>query len=183
VKNDAIRGLSLVLTIALSGILTGFSNEPANGSGMQQQLIGSWDLASRTTRLDSGQTVTDPTLGEQPSGVLIYDATGHMAAQLSRKARTVEMLGEDCRQIASVQTAPNTANTILGYDAYFGTYTVDTKQSVVTHHVKSALWPGNVGKDIQRAFVLRGDELTISFKTTNEQGQAVTRTLIWHRLR
>lgn len=155
----------------------------ATEASVQEQLVGSWKLVSRVSHLASGEVLADPTLGATPSGILIYDASGHVAAQLSRQGRTMDIFKDECPEITALKTAPNTANTVFGYDAYFGTYTIHEKEGFVTHHVESALWPGNMGKSINRDFKIDGDKLTISFKTTAEDGRAVTRTLIWHKLR
>ena len=84
---------------------------------------------------------------------------------------------------ASTRGTPDTAQTILGYDAYFGTSRVNERQGIVTHHLDAALFPGDIGKDIQRHFTISGDRLTISFNTTTRDGVQVTRTLIWERMR
>ncbi|GAC1454413.1 MAG: hypothetical protein PVSMB6_10090 [Steroidobacteraceae bacterium] len=118
-----------------------------------------------------------------PTGVLIYDRFGHVAAQLSRPGRTVEALADECRAAEKVKGTRDTAQTILGYDAYFGTFTVDAKAGVVTHHLESALFPGDVGKDIKRNFSVSGDTLTIKFRTTIADGTPVVRTLLWKRMK
>src|SRR5260221_14768473 len=83
----------------------------------------------------------------------------------------------------NVKGTNDTAQTILGYDAYFGTYTVDAKAGVVTHHLESALFPGDIGKDIKRNFSISGDTLTIRFHTTTAEGTPVIRTLVWARMK
>jgi hypothetical protein len=93
------------------------------------------------------------------------------------------MLAEECRDAQQVRGTPDTAQTILGYDAYFGTCTLDAKAGVVTHHLQSALFPGDIGKSIRREFKLDGDALTISFHTTLRDGTPVTRTLLWRRMK
>jgi hypothetical protein len=147
---------------------------------VKDRLVGTWKLVSRESHLASGGIIPDPTLGASPMGVLIYDSAGHVAAQLSRQGRTMDIFKEECAEISALKTSPNTANTVFGYDAYFGTYTVHEEEGYVVHHLESALWPGNMGKDIKRSFKLEGNELTITFSTTQD-GKAVTRTLIWHR--
>jgi hypothetical protein len=116
-------------------------------------------------------------------GFLVYDASGHVAAQLSRRGRTVEMLAEECKIAASTKGTPNTAQTILGYDAYFGTFTLHEQEGFITHHLESALFPADIGKDINRNFKLSGDRLTLSFDTTTQESAPITRTLIWERLK
>src|SRR6202035_2542242 len=61
------------------------------------QIVGGWRLVSRVTTTPDGKVVVDAGLSATPSGVLIYDHAGHVAAQLSRPGRTVEMLESECR--------------------------------------------------------------------------------------
>jgi hypothetical protein len=70
-----------------------------------------------------------------------------------------------------------------GYDAYFGTYTLNEKEGIVTHHLEAAIWPGDIGKDIDRHFRISGDRLTVTFNTTTKEGVKVTRILVWERMR
>jgi hypothetical protein len=187
-RGNSLRQAAVYLAMAASlglfaGRVSGVHAQAKTTASVTEQLVGSWKLMSRVSKLASGEVSVDPGLGAKPSGVLIYDASGHMAAQLSRQGRTIDMLKEECGAMAAVNTSPNTANTILGYDAYFGTYTIHEKEGFVTHHVEAALWPGNHGTDINRSFTLKGDELSITFKTTTQDGQPVTRTLVWQRIR
>jgi hypothetical protein len=148
-----------------------------------EQLAGGWRLVSRVTIGPDGKALVDPGLSPTPSGVLIYDRFGHVAAQLSRPGRTVEMLADECRAAQKIKGTNDTAQTVLGYDAYFGTYTVDEKAGVVTHHLESALFPGDIGKSIKRNFLVSGDTLTIKFRTTLADGTPVERTLVWARMK
>lgn len=150
---------------------------------VREQLAGSWSLASRVSTLANGEVLPDRGLATTPKGLLIYDRTGHVAAQLSRQGRTVEMIGEECNEAAKIRGTNDTAQTVLGYDAYFGTFTVNEKEGFVVHHLESALFPGDVGKDIKRNFTISGDTLTIKFNTTTADGKPVTRTLVWERLK
>jgi len=172
--------LGLVIAI-LGGHGDGGRHLNAQSAAVSTQIVGTWKLVSRESKLANGSVVIDPALGATPSGVLIYDSFGHVAAQLSRQGRTMDIFKDECAAITAVKTSPNTANTVFGYDAYFGTYTVHAKERFVTHHLESALWPGNQGKDINRSFKLDGDTLTITFTTTTQEAQDVTRTLVWRR--
>ena len=93
------------------------------------------------------------------------------------------MLTDECREAEKVKGTDDTSQTILGYDAYFGTYTVNAKKGIVTHHLEGALFPGDIGKNITRRFSISGDTLTISFNTTQRDGTPVTRTLRWVRMK
>jgi hypothetical protein len=127
------------------------------GTSVRTQLIGSWRLVSRQSRRANGELEPDPGLSTVPLGILIYDQSGHVAAQLSRRDRTVAIIGEEC------QTAVTTG--------------------IVTHHLEAALFPEDIGKDIGRHFTISGDKLTISFNTITRDGVKVTRTVIWERMK
>ena len=160
-----------------------FTDAEAAPQRVLEQLVGGWSLVSRVTTAVDGKVLTDSGLSATPKGLLIYDRTGHVAAQLSRQGRTVEMLADECREAQKVKGTEDTAQTILGYDAYFGTYTVNEKEGIVTHRLESALFPGDIGKSIARGFTISGDTLTIKFNTTLGDGTPVTRTLVWARLK
>ena len=163
--------------------VAGAQQPKAEASSVRAQLIGSWRLVSRQSKRTSGEIEADPGLATVPLGVLIYDQSGHVAAQLSRRDRTVAMIGEECQAAANTKGTPDTAQTILGYDAYFGTYTINEQEHIVTHHLEAALFPGDIGKSIDRHFAISGDQLTISFNTTTKDGVKVTRTLVWERMK
>ena len=173
--------------LVVSGLmlLIGYAMLPLHGnaaSGSAMKLVGSWRLVSRVTTGTDGRVLADAGLSATPSGILIYDPSGHVAAQLSRPGRTIAMLTDECQDVQQVKGTPDTAQTLFGYDAYFGTYTVNVKDGIVTHHLDSALFPGDIGKSITRRFMLDGDSLKISFNTTLRDGTPVTRTLIWQRM-
>ena len=172
-----------LLVLGPASVLAGDQPKNPTASSISDQLVGSWRLVSRVTTAANGKTLVDPGLSATPKGLLIYDRSGHVAAQLSRPGRTVEGLAEECRAAQQVKGTNDTAQTILGYDAYFGTFTVDAKAGVVTHHLQSALFPDDVGKDIKRNFSVSGDSLTIKCNTTTADGTPVTRTLLWTRMK
>jgi hypothetical protein len=153
------------------------------GTSVRTQLIGSWRFVSRQSRRANGELEPDPGLSTIPLGILIYDQSGHVAAQLSRRDRTVAIIGEECQTAVTTKGTPDNSQTILGYDAYFGTYKIDEQAGIVTHHLEAALFPEDIGKDIGRHFTISGDKLTISFNTITRDGVKVTRTVIWERMK
>lgn len=177
-------GAVLVLICNFATAQTTSAREPtASASSVRAELIGSWRLVSRQSRKANGEIELDRGLSETPLGILIYDQSGHVAAQLSRRDRTVAMLPEECQTAATTKGTPDTAQTILGYDAYFGTYRINEHDGTVIHHLEAALFPGDIGKDIQRHFTISGDQLKITFDTTTRDGVKVTRSLIWQRMK
>ena len=177
--------LTTVLLIAsgFGAAQTAVTKEAANSTAsVRAQLIGSWRLVSRQSRRANGELEADAGLSSTPLGILIYDQSGHVAAQLSRRDRTLAMLQDECQAAITTKGTPDTAQTILGYDAYFGTYKINETDGTVIHHLEAALFPGDIGKDIERHFTLSGDQLTITFNTTTREGVKVTRILVWQRM-
>jgi hypothetical protein len=148
----------------------------ADISGSARQLVGSWRLISRVVTLEDGTPLQDPGLGKTPSGYLIYDSSGHMAAQLMRPDRPMAI---DCG--ASSPAPRENSQSVNGYDAYFGTYTIDETRHTVTHHLEGALVAADVGKHLSREFQVSGDKLTVIVRTNSPKEKQV-RTLTWERL-
>jgi len=138
-------------------------------------LPGTWQLVSRVDVDDAGREVPEPSLGRDPVALLIYDRSGHFAAQFMKRDRSgpAAVLGA---------AGPNNTRAMGGYDAYFGSYTVDDETSSVTQRLEGALTNENVGLVLTRGMTVSGDRLTIALGTTSASGTAVTRTLIWRRV-
>jgi Lipocalin-like domain len=139
-------------------------------------LVGTWELISRVDRDSTGGPVVEPSLGSNPKGYLIYDATGHVAVQLMARDRS----GSPCTVTAAAQ-ANNLAH-IGGYDAYFGRYEADQRTGTVTHILDGALSQSDIGRRLTRQYRLAGDTLTIWFWPGGTDHR-ITRTLVWHRVR
>ena len=139
-------------------------------------MLGAWDLRSRTVTRPGGEAIADPILGAQPIGRLFYDASGRMGLQMMRQGRPQAITVPD-----DAEQAKN-ARIVLGYDSYFGTYTVDETTGTVTHHVEASLFPEDLGKDFTRRFRVEGDTFELSF-TSPAEGSAITRTLVFQRAR
>ena len=138
-------------------------------------LPGTWLLESRIDVTASGERRVEPSLGEDPVALLIYDRSGHFAAQFMKRDRSV-VVSED------VIGATNNTRAQAGYDAYFGTYTVDDTASTVTQRLLGSLSPENVDSVLTREMHVRGDELVIRLHTSAADAVAVARTLRWRRV-
>ena len=142
---------------------------------LSSELPGTWLLQSRIDVTRDGKRHADPLLGDDPVALLIYDRTGHFAAQFMKRDRTA------VTQVAR-SSAMNNTQAEGGYDAYFGTYTVDDSTGTVTQRLMGSLSPANVGMVLTRAMEVRGDILSITLETTAADGTPVIRTLTWRRL-
>jgi hypothetical protein len=173
VKSDGrifAMGLILLVSCTLSGCA---STHGKNGA--REQIVGAWRLESRTVRKANGEILLDPVLGTQPIGRLFYDASGIMMLQMMRPGRA---------QSIGVPSNPEDAKNpriVLGYDAYFGSFTVNEVEGTITHHVEGSLFPEDLGKDFTRLFKVEGDTFTLSFTSKSPDGAEVTRTLVFRR--
>jgi len=138
-------------------------------------LPGTWRLVSRIDTTASGERRAEPALGEDPIALLIYDRNGHFAAQFMRRDRSVEVPD-------GPSGAANNSRAQGGYDAYFGTYTVDDAQGTVTQRLLGALSREHVGAVLTRAMQVQGDTLIIKLETNAADGTSVVRTLTWHKV-
>ena len=131
----------------------GFSTrEPVAGipefAGDANRLVGTWRLVSITgSKLDQYR-------GERPTGFLYYDEKGHMAVQIMPSRKRSAYAGE-------MPTAEEARDALLGYTAYFGTYSVDEKKRVITHHRMGNVNPGGLGDFVRRYEFLSDDKIVL----------------------
>jgi hypothetical protein len=149
---------------------------------LSKLLVGTWELLSRVDRTPAGERRREPSLGDDPIALLYYDRTGHFAAQFMKRNRTADGPAASGPPVASGSSAaPNNSRAQGGYDAYFGTYTVDDGRGTVTQRLVGALSVENVGQVLTREMSVEGDRLTIALETIAGDGEPVTRTLVWRR--
>jgi len=142
---------------------------------LSRLLPGTWKLESRIDVTRSGQRRSDPLLGEDPVALLIYDRSGHFAAQFMKRDRST----------LAPEVSNSPANNTFaqgGYDAYFGTYSVDDATGVVVQRLEAALTPANVGMALTRSMQVRANRLVIRLDTIAADGAPIVRTLTWRRL-
>src|SRR5262245_34191542 len=95
-----------------------FSALPAPTPGIAAAIIGTWRLFSREDYDGDGRRNIDPIMGADPLGVLCF-APGLFAAQFSRRDRSTAPV------VSATPAGANNSAAVNGYDAYFGSYTVD----------------------------------------------------------
>ena len=139
------------------------------------QFVGTWSLLSIHYVEKDGRKI-EP-FGPGAKGMLYFDAGGRfatqvMAADRPRFASNNRMTGTPDENRAMSR----------GVVAYFGTYTVDEPNHVVTLHIEQSSFPNWNGTDQQRKFAFTGDELryTAASSTANPAESA---ELVWKRLR
>ena len=142
---------------------------------LSEALPGTWELVSRVDRTSSGERRSEPSLGDDPIAILVYDRAGHFAAQFMKRDRSTPVEDAPAR-------ARNNSRAQGGYDAYFGTYAVDDARGTVAQRIQGAVSSEDVGQMLTRAMTVEGDALTIRLETMSATGEQVTRTLVWRRV-
>jgi hypothetical protein len=160
-----MRRVWTLLLIAFASIsIVSPAAAPSRASG-DQRFVGTWRLVSISPQESS-------TFGEHPTGLIYYDANGHMAVQIAPDRKRPSWP-------SNTSPSPEQAlSAVTGYIAYFGTYTIDNAAHTVTHHREGAL---NLSvPDLVRQFEFAsGDRLMLTPREQENQGIR----LVWERLR
>ena len=171
------RGLRVVVLLGVVSSAALLSCSAPAARSAPDQMLGAWELRSRTVTRANGEVVSDPILGQQPIGRLFYAASGHMALQMMRQGRAQAITEPSDSALAT------NARVVLGYDAYVGTFAVDEGAGTVTHHIEGSLFPEDLGKDFTRRFRVDGDTFELAFTSRAGDGSDLTRTLVFQRSR
>jgi hypothetical protein len=148
---------------------------PPPNANLAAAILGIWKLKSRED-VDAAQQVhIDPFLGRDPVGILCFGPT-HFAAQFMKRDRS----GQDSL-LERAQAKNNTAG-VNGYDAYFGTYSVDSAAGTLTTRLEGSISPANIGDTYVRDVRVVDNELIIRLQTTAVDGSAITRTNTFSRI-
>ncbi len=100
--------------------------------------------------------------------MVIYDPTGVMSLQIMPDMSIRSAFA------AKEPTAEEARSAFTGYQAYFGTYSVDPERKTVTHHLEGNLDPGQIDNRT-RSYEFPGpDELVLRINS---------RTLTWQRVK
>jgi Lipocalin-like domain len=138
-------------------------------------ILGIWKLKSRVDVDATEQIHIDPFLGREPLGILCF-APSHFAAQFMKRDRSHQ------ENVPEPVQAKNNTLAVSGYDAYFGTYSIDERAGTLTTHLEGSISPANVGKTFVRDVRVVDNALIIQLNTTAVDGTAITRTNTFSRI-
>jgi len=122
----------VVTTLVIVGVIPPLAGQSAPQGEAAKRIMGTWRLVSV---MENGQP--DPKRGAQPTGLIHYDNTGHMAVQIMPERPRPKYAGPE-------PTPDEAKAAVIGYTAYFGTYTLDERARTVTHHRQGNINPGLV---------------------------------------
>lgn len=139
-------------------------------------LVGAWDLVRFQISFSDGRTPAFP-MGEDARGRIVYAASGHVSAVLTRGDRPG--LGVGGLETAHRADVSAKATAFDGYMSYAGTYRLEGDE--IVHHVEMALLPEAVGRDQRRHVAWDGETLTLSYEVTARSGVVRRYALAWRR--
>lgn len=141
------------------------------------KFVGVWRLISAEFRGEDGALV-ESRFGSEPEGMLMYDSFGNMSVQIARKNR--ERFGSSDRLAG---TSDEMKAAFTSYTAYFGRYSVDERERVVTHSVRQSLYPNQAATDLRRFYTFADRKLTLRTPPFQLGGKTVTGVLLWEKFR
>jgi Lipocalin-like domain len=179
-----LRSLSLFVLYLLTVVSSQSIFAPAQQSkpdatSVRDQLIGAWRLVSIETVRPNGEVIY-PFYGKHPEGLIVYDRSGWMSVQIVSDPKPAAPK-TNSREAFLAATPAEKIAAVEGYYAYCGTWTIDASTSTVIHHVKQALYPGELGQEWPRNFTFDGNRLTLIAKA-HEMGEDHERKLVWERV-
>ena len=139
-----------------------------------EHLIGTWSLIACEGRSSTGEVLY--LYGQEPVGMLMYDAKGYMSVMLMRPGRSPFASGDP------LGGTPEEIRTAFeGFNAYCGRYTVNTSQGSVTHHLIASNFPNWEGTEQTRYATLSEDRLELSAPPILARGVEWFFSLKWKR--
>jgi hypothetical protein len=140
----------------------------------RSQFVGTWKLVSSTEVLPDG-TRRAYGFGSHPQGYLVYDATGHMCAQVVNSDRP-KWKDPEHPTPEEIKTAFD------GFGGYCGTYTIDEKNSTLVHMPEVPFDPNLVGSPKPRTYRFENGQLIYTGSEPFEQGGETHWTMIWEKV-
>jgi hypothetical protein len=148
---------------------------------LAKKFVGAWRLVSIDGNPPGRTNVYD-----RPSGMILYDPSGHMCVNIVFKADR-KAFAPFTKGLLAATTEEKVA-AFDSYVAYFGTFAVDAKAGTVTHHLEDNLVPGRPGTDNVRWFEFQGDDRLLLIPIEDGKGGALARKdasykLLWERMK
>lgn len=140
-----------------------------------EQLIGTWELVSVDNIYPDSSRVHP--YGNNPQGMLIFEANGNYAIQILKADRPKILSGDknNC-------TPEENAAMVQGSNSHFGRYLVDEVTQTIIFKIAHASFPNWEGTEQNRSCTYTGNEIKYVVTHTTQGGRAVVAEVAWRRL-
>ena len=145
------RIVKLTLPALLAGAMFAAARSVCAQQPAVQGVIGTWTLVSETAH--QGDKTTEP-LGPNPLGSIIFDRGGRFILMIARPG-----LPKFAANKRDAGTPEENKAVLAGSLAFFGTYSANEVDQVITLHVEASTFPNWIGTNQKRSFTLSGDEM------------------------
>ncbi len=159
-----------MVSLLVLGVALPESDAVAQQKSLKDQLVGTWMFVSRTTIRADGSKTDRPNL----KGILIYTSDGHFAF-VSVRADLPKLANPDRER----GTAEESQAVVEGSIAYYGTYSINEADKVITAQVEGSTFANMIGTDQKRIITsLTADELKFTNPRTSS---GETLEIVWKR--
>jgi hypothetical protein len=156
-----------VTTTALLCLVVGLSasNSIAQQKPLKEQLIGTWTLVSSDQVHPDGSKVQQ--FGANPKGINVFDPNRRFFLMIANPGFLMVASADNRKIVPNDLSKANYeefGGLIAESIAYYGTYTVNETEKVVTLHLDASTFPNQVGTDQERTVTsLTADELIMKY--------------------
>jgi hypothetical protein len=170
-----VRRSLVIFAIALFGLAFWPSIGISQQRSLKEQVVGTWIIVSVDNMRDDGSKTE--LFGPNPKGILIYTSDGHFTL--------VNMRGDLPKFAAKNRdqgTPEENKAVVQGSIAYFGTYTVDEADKIISARIEGSTYPNFIGGPDQKRLVtsVTADELTFVNPAASAGGKL---QLVWKRVK
>ena len=161
------------VSLLILGVALPVGDAAAQQKSLKEQLVGTWKFVSSHNVRNDGSRVD--LYGPNPRGILIYTSDGYFALVNTRS--DLPKIASNSRDRA---TPEEYKALVQGSLAYFGTYSVNEADKVITLQIEGSTFANLIGRADQKRIItsLTADEL----KFTNPASTSgATLELVWKR--
>ena len=161
------------VSLLILGVTVPAGDAVAQQKSLKEQLVGTWKLVSSHNVRNDGSRVD--VYGPNPKGILIYTSDGHFALVNTRS--DLPKLASNSRDRG---TPEENKAVVQGSIAYFGTYSVNEADKVITAQIEGSTFANLIGGADQKRIIasLTTDELRFANPATPS---GTTNELVWKR--
>jgi hypothetical protein len=140
---------------------------------IKDKIIGTWKLVSWKYNGENDTPIDF--FGADTGGILMYDKSGYMNAQLN-KANRARFKSESLTE----GTSEEITEAYLSYAAYYGKY-YEKSPGEIVHVVEGSLFPNWLGHEEIRYGKIEGEYLILSTPPIQAKAKKIVFTVTWKR--